>query len=241
MMIVRSKLMFAHVSKQAQSRLKHCMEHYPVVSNSVLCLNLFVAGDLCAQYSEYKYLHNHDDDNEGNADDNSAESSHTGTDRWNVQRTAQCAAYGAAVTGPLLATWYPFIEKVCIKYSVTARYGSWGAPILKVLADEFILEPPCLFAFFFWMNLCEGGDRKSLQDQLQTQFLPSWMASLAVWPMVLLGTFRFAPVYAQAPIISACNIVWDGFLSYRNTLSSAEKTQKLEARNSSNGQHTINC
>jgi protein Mpv17 len=194
------------------SRLKHFMENSPILSNSLLCLKLFIAGDLCAQYSENRYLQ----DGDGSA-----------WDLLDTKRTAQCAVYGATVTGPILATWYPFMEQVCIKYKVAARYGPWGAPILKVLADEFLMDPPCLVSFFFWMNLCEGGDMATLQNKLQTQFLPSWMASLAVWPVVLLGTFRFAPLYAQAPIISIFCIGWDGFLSYRNTLSNANSTHKI--------------
>jgi len=219
--------------KYTVSRLNRSMEKYPILSNSVLCLNLFIAGDLCAQYSEHRYLQD-DQRPEKREEDGQITTTTTNTTTttttvftntppaggWDLQRVAQCAFYGATVTGPILALWYPFMEQLCVRYNITSRYyGPWAAPIVKVLADEFVLDPPCLVSFFVWMNLCEGGDMTSLQNKLQTQFFPSWTASLAVWPIVLLGTFRFAPVYAQAPIISVCCIGWDGYLSYRNTLS----------------------
>jgi hypothetical protein len=134
------------------------------------------------------------------------------------------------VTGPLLAVWYPYLDRMCIKYKVAARYGIglWGPPIVKVLADEFLMEPPCLLLFFGYMNACEGGDLTTLKGKLETQFVASWLTSLTVWPVILLGTFRFLPVYAQAPLINVCCIAWDGFLSHRNALAKHQQNQNRD-------------
>lgn len=238
-----SSKFFSQTSSKVTGRLKYWMKNHPIVSNSVLCVNLWIVGDFAAQYSEMRYL-THDGDD---ADNSSSTTSTASTDSslaprkttgegsaveldnfsfWDevdVFRTAKCAGFGAFVTGPILATWYPFLEGVCVKYNVVGRYGLWGAPVLKVLADEFIMDPPCLLMFFGYMNVCEGGTMDTFQKKIESQFLPSWLTSLAIWPFVLLGTFRFVPTYAQAPIINACCIVWDGFLSHRNTLSKHQK------------------
>jgi hypothetical protein len=220
-----SSKFFSRTSEKVSGRFKHWMEHHPIISNSVLCLNLWIVGDFAAQYSEFKYSPHSElpaSENESSAEDTSSSSKQAVRSFWeevDVSRTAKCAGFGATVTGPILATWYPFLERVCVNYSVTARYGLWGAPIIKVLADEFIMDPPCLFMFFGYMNVCEGGTIETFKKKMETQFMPSWLASLAVWPWVLLGTFRFVPTYAQAPLINACCIVWDGYLSYRNSLS----------------------
>ena len=152
-------------------------------------------------------------------------------------RTVQCASYGALVTGPLLAVWYPYLDKVCTRYNVAARYGVWGAPVLKVLADEFLMDPPCLVMFYGYMNVCEGGTLQTFEQKLRSEFMTSWLTSLAVWPVVLLGTFRFLPVYSQAPLINACCIVWDGFLSHRNAVAKhnerlLQKQKQLESQKS---------
>ena len=114
-----------------------------------------------------------------------------------------------------------------MQYNLAARYGSWGPPVAKVLADEFIMDPPCLAAFFGYMNVCEGGTMQTFESKLQTEFLDSWYTSLVAWPPILLGAFRFLPVYAQAPVINVCCIAWDGFLSHRNTLSRHREQKKV--------------
>ena len=215
---------FSNASGPVTGRLKYWMKHHPIISNSVLCFSLWIAGDFTAQYSEIKYLHpttpsgEEDDQQE---QQQTVQRSATFWEQVDLARTAKCAGYGATVTGPILATWYPFLERLCVQNNIVARYGFWGPPILKVLADEFIMDPPFLCLFYGYMNVCEGGTMETFRNKLQTQFWPSWMASLAVWPVVLLGTFRFVPIYAHAPVINACCIVWDAFLSHRNTLSKA--------------------
>lgn len=188
------------------------MEHHPVASNSFLCVNLWVAGDSLAQYSEHRY-----------DDQKSSHEFH-----FDYARTAKCAGYGAFVTGPILALWYPYMDRICTQYKLASRYGAWGAPIAKVLADEFIMDPPCLVAFYGYMNVCEGGTMKSFEHKLQTEFFNSWLTSLAVWPPILLGAFRFLPVYAQAPVINICCIAWDGFLSHRNTVARHSESRKAK-------------
>jgi hypothetical protein len=229
-----SSKFFSNTSEKVAGRFKHYMKHHPIISNSVLCINLWIAGDLSAQYSQFKYsphselsgasenvtLTKNDGDRSTREEaPSSKQAVRSFWDEVDLSRTAKCAGFGAIVTGPILATWYPFMERVCVNYGVAARYGLWGPPVVKVLADEFLMDPPCLSLFFGYMNVCEGGTMETFKKKMETQFIPSWMASLAVWPWVLLSTFRFVPTYAQAPVINACCIVWDGYLSYRNTLS----------------------
>lgn len=221
----KTKSFFGATSK----RIAYYLEHHPVASNSILCLNLWVAGDIVAQYSENKLIpHGDGNDKHDGSQESQTSSSTFWKDHLDLTRTAQCASYGAFVTGPILALWYPYMDRVCQKYKLALKYGPWAAPIAKVAADEFLMDPPTLLLFFGYMNVCEGGDRKDFVEKVRTQFLPSWYTSLAVWPVVLLGTFRFLPVPVQAPVINVCCIVWDAFLSHRNALA---KHAKLEAEN----------
>ena len=213
------------------------MEHHPVATNSLLTLSLWVLGDGLAQYSEHRMehpttnvsvqpqLHDKDDDKTTTSTkhdkDTPTNNNNNHAMEYNYLRTLQCASYGALVTGPLLALWYPFLDRVCLKYNVAARLGHslWAVPVVKVAADEFLMDPPCLAAFFGYMNVCEGGSWQRYQDKLRSEFWTSWATSLVAWPPLLLGAFRFLPVYGQAPFINVCCILWDGFLSHRNRLS----------------------
>jgi protein Mpv17 len=210
-------------SSRFLNQVKTWMEDHPIASNSLLCFHLWIAGDCLAQYSEHPLVQQRTTKDE---EDNDHPTFHSSYD---FQRTAQCASYGAVVTGPLLATWYPYLDTLCKRANLTARYGLWAAPIAKVLADEFLMDPPCLVAFYGYMNICEGGNRETLEHKLKEEFWRSWFTSLAVWPVVLLGTFRYLPLYAQAPLINACCILWDGFLSHRNAVAKVKEIEnKIE-------------
>lgn len=239
----KSKSFFASTSK----RINYWLEYHPVASNSILCLNLWVLGDFVAQYSEHKLVpHGNVDVEKGSRDDSTSDHHIDSQDPngrsstpsspgsssftfWrnhlDLTRTAQCASYGAFVTGPILALWYPYLDRVCKTYKLALKHGPWAAPIAKVAADEFLMDPPTLLMFFGYMNVCEGGDKKDFIEKVRTQFVPSWCTSLAVWPVVLLGTFRFLPVPVQAPVINVCCIAWDAFLSHRNALAKHAKAE----------------
>jgi hypothetical protein len=231
----KTKSFFASTTTSMSKRIQYWFEHRPVVSNSILCLNLWVLGDFVAQYSEHKlHVQPHDDRTTRlSIEDKSGEhqsqnlsvssSSSFGRDHLDLWRTAQCASYGAFVTGPILALWYPYMDRICNKYKLALKYGPWAAPIAKVAGDEFLMEPPALLMFFGYMNVCEGGTLRDFSSKVETQFFPSWCTSLAVWPVVLLGIFRFLPVPVQAPVINVCCIAWDAFLSHRNALAKQTK------------------
>jgi Mpv17 / PMP22 family len=136
--------------------------------------------------------------------------------QYDWKRTARCASYGVMVSGPVLATWYPYLDRLCATYNV-AKYGSWSTSIVKVAADEIVLDPPFIALFYGWMNAWEGGTMESFRHKLDREFWSSWITSLTYWPPVLLMSFRFLPVYAQAPVINMCCILWDGYLSHRNS------------------------
>jgi len=256
----KSKSFYASTSK----RIHYWLEHHPIVSNSIICLNLWVLGDIVAQYSEHQLMRRHDnfvqkkeasvhiESSTNNLDGSSkisdgvplsgvssSLSSIFWKDHYDWVRTVQCASYGALVTGPILAVWYPYMDRICGRYKL-AKYGPWAAPIAKVAFDEFLMDPPTLVLFFGYMNACEGGNFHTFINKIQTQFFPSWYTSLAVWPVVLLGTFRFLPVPVQAPVINVCCIAWDAFLSHRNALAKHAPVQTLKSDDQQPRENTPN-
>lgn len=202
-----------------------------MASNSILSFNLWIVGDSLAQWSEHKLLSIVVDDEKPNPNispNKSTQPNHDASEpsasgNWgyiNITRTAQCASWGLFV-GALLSKWYPYLDKVCKRNNIR---GVWAAPFAKVIADEFIADPPIITMFYGYMNICEGGTVESFRQKMKSEFFHTWFASLAVWPTLLLGTFRFLPLHAQAPFINVCCIVWDGYLSHRN--SSARHAEK---------------
>ena len=219
------------------NKFQHWMEYHPVKANSLLCFSLWVCGDSLAQYSEFRIQQQVTED--GNESDNHT----TFLQHYDSLRTAQCAGYGAFITGPLVALWYPWLDKMTVQYLGTGGKSTstklslpfripaspWTGPVFKVLLDEFVMDPPQIAVFFGYMTICEGQGYHEFQQKLKSEFWTTWLTSLAVWPVVLLGTFLFLPLYYQAPVINACAIVWDGFLSYRNNAGRIIKEEAEES------------
>ena len=197
---------FLESLRGAGRQIADTMQKRPILSNSILCLKLWVVGDLLAQTYE------RDPDQEG----------------YNLLRTCQAAGYGAVVTGPVYATWYPFLDRKCTAWNLAKR-GVWAVPVVKVVIDEFVMDPPAISLFFAYMTWCQNDmkfDWEETREKLKSELPRAWVTSLVVWPVVLLGTFRFVPTYLQTVVVNVCAIVWDGFLSHRNAASSKEKKEQ---------------
>jgi len=190
----------------AGRRIAQQMEERPVLSNSILCLKLWVAGDLLAQSYE------------------------RGEHKYNFLRTCQVASYGALVSGPLYAKWFPFLDRQCAAWNL-AKFGVWAAPVTKVIADELIMDPPTISLFFSYMEFCQNDmvfDWESTKNKVKAELPRAWMTSLMTWPVVLLGTFRFVPIHFQPAVVNVCAVVWDGFLSHRNAVANKHKQLQVQ-------------
>jgi hypothetical protein len=138
---------------------------------------------------------------------------------WDHDRTKQIATFGGVITGPLLATWYPLLERLAQQHGL-AKFGTLAVPVAKVVMDELVLEPPFLLFFFGFMTAVEeGGSWESYKLKLSREYMPTYQTSLAGWPLILFLNFRFVPVFAQPAVVNVFCVFWNGFLSYRNARS----------------------
>jgi hypothetical protein len=231
-------------AQNAGQLTQHFFTQHPIRANSLLCLNFWVVGDILAQYTEHRMLlqqqqeQDHDKVNpvhvlpvvDSRKDENTTKSSSSFTIDYN--RTIKCASFGAVVAGPLVAMWYPYMERVSKSYKLASKYGPWGPPIAKVMADQCFMDPPCIALYYSYMHVYEHGgsvDLPQLKHTLKTEMWPTWVMSCMTWPIVMLGTFRYLPIHFQAPLVNICCIAWDGYLSHRNAKLRLNKKEEEEA------------
>lgn len=89
-------------SNRFLQKIKHWMEHHPIASNSLLCFNLWIAGDVLAQYSEHRMLQDQQKNNVNSTTNNGKETAKVTQDRhdpetsftrnYSPRRTAECAS-----------------------------------------------------------------------------------------------------------------------------------------------------
>lgn len=93
-----------------------------------------------------------------------------------------------------------------------------------------------LGAFFTFMTVTEGGDRKAITKKFQDVYIPTLKANYLVWPAVQMINFRLMPIQFQIvsmedirskytsqliifiqPFVSTIGIAWTAYLSLTNS------------------------
>jgi Mpv17 / PMP22 family len=181
----------------------------PILRDSLACMCLSGIGDVLAQRFE---LFQHRTDAKQMTASGKPMSDYELLD---FRRASSLASFGLLIAGPLYSHWFPFLDGLCSSWPL-AKYGVWAAPTLKMLLEMTFLEPVILSVFFGYMNVAEGGTLETYKHKMREEFVLTYTASLAVWPPVMVLSFRFIPVAAQTVCMSLAEIFFDAFLSYRN-------------------------
>ncbi|CAL9731126.1 hypothetical protein MOUN0_L01706 [Monosporozyma unispora] len=91
----------------------------------------------------------------------------------------------------------------------------------RVLCDQLLYSPIFLFFFFTYSNfVMEGGDGDTLRIKIQKVYLSTLGCNLIVWPMAQIINFAVMPKHLQVPFSSSVGVLWNCFLSMRNSSNS---------------------
>lgn len=178
----------------------------PVLSNCVFCLGTWTLGDVAAQRFEHRA-------------DARAEPF-----ELDLARTLRLASFGVLVNGPVLAKWYPLLDRFAERaladpratFWTTSLPPRWRAPVVKVAIETACFDLFFLATFYVYVDALEGGDSETCRRKLETKLLPSFATGLAVWPATQLANFRFVPTLYQPYVVNVVAVVWDGYLSHKN-------------------------
>lgn len=91
----------------------------------------------------------------------------------------------------------------------------------RVLCDQLLYSPLFLFFFFTYSNfIMEGGDGDTLRIKIQKIYLSTLGCNLIVWPLAQIINFAVMPKHLQVPFSSSVGVLWNCFLSMRNSSNS---------------------
>ncbi|KAJ9516839.1 hypothetical protein QJQ45_027262 [Haematococcus lacustris] len=133
------------------------------------------------------------------------------------RRLGLTAAFGAGFMGPVGHFWYLGLDVAARKLLSpgTARYV--GA---KVLADTLILGPIYVLAFYAWGSfVIDGSGWSTLKDKVTKDFIPTYLAELAIWPAFQTVNFIRVPVAHQLLAVNVMTILDASFLSFARSQS----------------------
>lgn len=139
-----------------------------------------------------------------------------GDDAFDPARTLRMVSHGLFFYGPLQLFWYRWLEQMWPGRALQPF-------LIKLTLNQIILGPiiiSTLFAWNFWLQ-GKGGE---IWGKLQADFVKTLLGGWVFWVPAAAVNFTLIPVHFRVLYMSACGMLWAGFLSYVS-----EKKSKKEA------------
>ena len=121
-------------------------------------------------------------------------------------RTARMGAVGLLI-GPTGHYWYLGLDKA-LSTAINARVIS-----KKVLLDQCMMAPTCIFLFYTSLSYMEMRDAKAAVNEFREKFWPTWMMDWKVWPAAQTVNFYFVPRAYRVLFVNFVTLLMDIYLS----------------------------
>lgn len=107
--------------------------------------------------------------------------------------------------------WYKFLQ-------IYAKDPKFIEVVRKVLTDQLCYSPVSLFAFFTYGTIVlEKGTWDDTRAKLSKIYLKTLIINYSVWFPVQFFNFLIVPRSFQVPFSSSISVLWNCFLSMRNS------------------------
>jgi len=126
-----------------------------------------------------------------------------------LKRTFRFALVGFVIVGPVLRTWYGFLERriVLSAPALTA--------VAKVGVDQLIFAPFFLFNFMCLMGFLNGQTRGQIQSDVRRHYVDIMIRNYQLWPAAQLINFGLVPLQYRVLFAQSVAVVWNTYLSYK--------------------------
>lgn len=109
--------------------------------------------------------------------------------------------------------WYKFLQ-------IYLKHPQFIEVLRKVMLDQFCYSPISLFCFFTYGTMVlENGTWDDTKDKLRRVYLKTLVVNYSVWFPVQFVNFLLVPRDFQVPFSSSVSVLWNCFLSMRNSTS----------------------
>lgn len=109
--------------------------------------------------------------------------------------------------------WYKFLQ-------IYSKHPQFVEVLRKVMSDQFCFSPVSLFCFFTYGTIVlESGTWEDAKAKLRRLYLQTLMINYSVWFPVQFINFLLVPRSFQVPFSSSVAVLWNCFLSMRNSAS----------------------
>ncbi|XP_065359882.1 mpv17-like protein 2 [Calliphora vicina] len=166
---------------------KNVFGKYLLITNIVGSGVLMVFGDVIAQEIEYRR-------------------GIPNSKRYDWQRMGRMFIVGA-LQGPLHHYVYNWMDKVM-------PVANFKNVMKKILIDELLMSPACIFIFFYSACFLERKTFKETNDELKEKFLFIYMIDWLLWPGAQYINFRYLETKYRVTFVNVCTALYNIFMSY---------------------------
>ncbi|KAG2488896.1 hypothetical protein HYH03_012526 [Edaphochlamys debaryana] len=171
-------------------RYERQLERRPVLTQMTTSCLLWATGDALAQrLVERRKLHEMD-----------------------ARRVAATAVFGACFMGPVGHFWYSGLDATVARFLTPGTAAFIGT---KILADTLIMGPAYVILFYAWgCAAIDGSGVEGFKKKITQDFIPTYTAELAIWPLFQALNFSRVPVEHQLLAVNAMTLLDAAFLSW---------------------------
>lgn len=127
-------------------------------------------------------------------------------DKWDSKRTWNMSATGIAV-GAVCHYWYKFLDRRLPGHTIRVV-------INKILLDQFIGSPCCIFTFFGTLAILENTSYDEFVVELRNKWWKLYAAEWIVWPTAQFINFYFLPTKYRVLYDNTISLGYDVYTSH---------------------------
>ncbi|CAI5756263.1 unnamed protein product [Candida verbasci] len=115
------------------------------------------------------------------------------------------------IMGIVQCFWYQFLQ-------IYSKDPKFIEVLRKVLTDQLCFSPISLICFFTYGTIIlENGDWEAAKNKLSKVYLKTLIINYSVWFPIQFINFLLIPRHFQVPFSSSISVLWNCFLSMRNS------------------------
>jgi len=126
-----------------------------------------------------------------------------------LYRTARFGLVGFIVVGPVLRTWYGFLER-----RIVMKTPAMTA-VAKMATDQLIFAPIFLFNFMGLMGVLNGLNSRQIETDLRNNYGDVMLRNYQLWPAAQLINFGLVPLQHRVLFAQCVAVFWNTYLSFK--------------------------
>ncbi|XP_076058788.1 uncharacterized protein LOC143035750 [Oratosquilla oratoria] len=144
-------------------------------------------------------------------------------EKFDLMEMIRYGLYGSCVNAPLIYKW------IKIAQLIIPGKGLKSA-VAKGYMDQLVFAPLNISQFFLGMSLLEGKPFVDSLQELSDKFVPTWMVSVSVWPIIQTVNFGWVAERNRVMVVSLGSFLWTIFLSYMHHTRPEDLPEELSNR-----------